>query len=269
MKRLSDSLVSIFGWRVALHYGDLMVWDRWRWLNKRVRKSCADERLLDVGCGSGAFTIGLAKRGYKSLGLSWDARNRQIAIDRARNAGAQGASFEICDVRRLDDRRDLRARFDVVICMENIEHVIDDFKLMAAIAACLKPGGRLLLSSPYINRWPWSSMDYGPFPAEEDGRHVRRGYNRRMLIDLCENVGLKVEELSFISGPVSQIGSMIMNRISSKSPLLGWMLVFPLRPLPPVVDRLLASIFNVSPFCIAVEAIKPRSPASGHIIDNT
>ena len=131
--------------------------------------------MLDVGCGTGAFSIGTARRGYSSLGLSWDERNQTVAEQRAALAKANTAKFEICDVRQLDARKDLVNSFDVVLCTENIEHIIDDFKLVRSMANCLKPGGRLLLTSPYERRIPWSSMDYGPFPDFEDGRHVRRG----------------------------------------------------------------------------------------------
>ena len=54
--------------------------------------------------------------------------------------------FEICDVRELDQHEFYRGQFHVVLCTENIEHIIDDFRLMRAMAACLRPGGRLLLT---------------------------------------------------------------------------------------------------------------------------
>ena len=235
-----------------------MVWDRWRWLSRRVRKSRADEYLLDVGCGSGAFTIGMAKRGYQSLGLSWDEANQRIAESRARAAGASKANFDICDVRLLAERQDLFNCFDIIICSENIEHIVDDLALMKAMAHCLKPGGRLLISTPYIPRWPWSSQDYGPFPKIEDGRHVRRGYNRVMLTELCNHAGLLVEEISFISGPISQVFTMIMNRVGEVSPLLGWLMVLPFRIFPPLLDSILTKLFLITPFSIAIEAIKPR-----------
>src|SRR4051812_27583671 len=171
----SSLLVRLFGWKAALHHGDALVWDRWRWLSRRVRFTRNDDRLLDVGCGTGAFTIGTAKRGYRSLGLSWDERNQAVAQQRAAICDARTATFEICDVRELDKRRDLVGAFDIVLCCDNIEHICDDFRLMTSMATCLKPGGRLLLTSPYIRRVPQSSMDYGPFPDLEDGRHVRRG----------------------------------------------------------------------------------------------
>jgi 2-polyprenyl-3-methyl-5-hydroxy-6-metoxy-1,4-benzoquinol methylase len=112
----------------------------------RPPRSCG---IAGAGCGSGAFTIGTAKLGYKSLGLSWDVRNQKVAERRARIARAKTASFQICDVRQLEEKEDLRGEFDVVVCTETIEHIIDDFRLMR--------------------------MDYGPFPDFEDGRHVHRG----------------------------------------------------------------------------------------------
>lgn len=257
---MSSLLVRIFGWRATLHHGDSLVWDRWRWLSRRLRKTHNGERLLDVGCGSGAFTIGTAKLGYHSLGLSWDERNQSIAEARARISRANMAKFEICDVRDLDAREHLKNQFDVIICTENIEHIIDDFRLMRAMAGCLKPGGRLLLTSPQLSRKPQNAMDYGPFPDFEDGRHVRRGYNKAMVQELCEHAGLKVDEFGYLSGPVAQWQAWLLWQIGRLSPLLGWVLTLPLRPLPPLLDPLLMRITGYPPFCISVEALKPRQP---------
>ncbi len=256
-------LVKLFGFHATLHHGDALVWDRWRWLQRRVRQTHNADRLLDIGCGSGAFTIGMAKRGYQSLGLSWDARNQKVAQQRADICSASNATFEICDVRQLHERTDFFGLFDVILCCENIEHIIDDFHLMNSMAACLKPGGRLLLTAPYIRRIPWSSMDYGPFPDFEDGRHVRRGYNRAMIAELCVHSGLTIEEISYVSGPISQAIAFLLERLGRRvHPLFGWLVVLPLRPLPPVLDKLLIQIFGMTPFCIGLEAYKPRQPSS-------
>lgn len=257
---MSNALVKLFGWRATLHHGDPLVWDRWRWLARRLRKTRNDERVLDVGCGSGAFTIGAAKRGYRSLGLSWDERNQAMAAERARICGAQTAEFEICDVRELDRKAHLLGQFDAIICTENIEHILDDFRLVRAMAGCLKPGGRLLLTSPYLRRWPWSYNDYGPFPDFEDGRHVRRGYNKTMLREMCQAAGLEIEEISYVSGPISQLGAMIWVGLLGVHPLAAWLAILPLRPFPPLLDRWLGPLLNVAPFCIGLEAMKPRIP---------
>lgn len=259
---MSDLLVRLFGWRATLFHGDPLVYDRWRWIRRRLRYTRNEDRLLDVGCGSGAFSIGTARRGYNSLGLSWDERNQAIAERRARIARAPKAKFEICDVRRLADREHLVGQFDVVLCTENIEHIIDDFALMDAMSRCLKPGGRLLLTSPYVRRLPQSAMDFGPFPDFEDGRHVRRGYNQAMLEELCVHSGLKVEEFSFISGPISQLGAWLLWKFGYIHPVVGWLFILPLRPVAPVLDPLLTKLFGFTPYCIGIEAYKARVPAT-------
>lgn len=259
---MASLFIYLFGWRAALFFGDALVRDRWAWIKPRLRYTRSGERLLDVGCGLGAFTIGTAKLGYSSLGLSWDERNQTVAARRARIARAKAASFEICDVRRLDEREGLKGTFDVVLCTENMEHIIDDCRLMRAMAFCLKPGGRLLLTSPQLRRMPQNFMDYGPFPDFEDGRHVRRGYNRAMLQELCDHAGLMVEEFSYISGPISQLQAWLVWKAGRIHPILAWVLTLPLRLFPPLRDPLLTRLLGVPPFCIGIEAYKPRLAVS-------
>jgi hypothetical protein len=81
-----------------------------------------------------------------------DARNQAVAETRAW-ARAKTASFQICDVRQFDEKEDLKGRFDVVVCTENIGHIIDDF--------CLRCHGRLpeawrvsSVTSPQLDRIP-------------------------------------------------------------------------------------------------------------------
>jgi len=100
--------------------------------------------------------------------------------------------------------------------------------------------------------------DEGPFSKVEDGGHVRRGYLRAMLIELCKESGLIVEEISFCSGFFSQKITSLQVRISAISPMLGWIVILPLRPIPPVFDGLLAKAFRYPHFTICLEAYKPR-----------
>lgn len=250
-------LVRLFGFPATLIHGDTLVLDRWRWLKRRLPQTENGEKLLDIGCGTGAFTIGAALRGYTALGLSWDERNQAEAAKRAIICGAGGASFSVCDARELDRCNEYREAFDVAICTENIEHVLDDDRLMRSIAACLKAGGRLLLTTPNFYYSAITISDNGPFCTTETGWHVRRGYTRSMLLELIERSGLKCEELSYCSGVVSQTITRLMRTGAKVHPLFGWAVILPLRPLT-FLDPLISRLSGTPPYSICVEAYKPR-----------
>jgi SAM-dependent methyltransferase len=253
-----SALVRLVGFPATLVHGDPLVLDRWFWLKARLPKTRNGERLLDIGCGSGAFSIGAALRGYHALGLSWDDRNQSAANERAIYCKASSAQFEVLDIRELDRRTDLVGGFDVVICLETIEHVTEDLKLMRAMSRCLKPGGRLLLTTPYLLYIAISPGDMGPFSGVEDGWHVRRGYSRVMLEELCEYSGLRVERISYCSGYASQKVAAVMRRLSAVHPVLAWAFILPLRVLPPLLDPIITVLLGWPHYSICLEAYKPR-----------
>jgi SAM-dependent methyltransferase len=257
-------LVKMLGFRATLLHGDSAVLDRWLWLKKRLPETANGERVIDIGCGTGAFSIGAALRGYDVLGLSWSARNQAAAAERARLCHAKAATFEVLDIRELDARTDLNGSYDVAICCETIEHVLDDTKLMIDIARALRPGGRLLLTTPYYHYRPITAGDKGPFAVTEDGGHVRRGYTTGMLTELCDSGDLVVEEISYCTGLLSQKCIWLQRTLSRFHPLLGWIAVLPLRVLPPVFDRLVTTLCRWPYYSICIEAYKPRSAAREH-----
>lgn len=253
-----STLVRLLGFPATLTHGDPLVVDRWLWLRRRLPKTANGESLIDVGCGSGAFTIGAALRGYHAHGLSWDERNQRVAQQRAEMCKAASATFGVIDVRHLDTRPDLVGKFDVAICFETIEHVIDDRKLIGEIALCLKPGGRLFLTTPYYYYQAISPADKGPFSQTEDGWHVRRGYTPAMLTELCECAGLVPEKVSYCSGFFSQKLAWMHRMLSRSHRLIGWTVVFPLRIIPVLFDRAFTALVRWPHFSICVEAYKPR-----------
>jgi SAM-dependent methyltransferase len=218
-------------------HADTLVLDRWRWVRRRLPLTGpGGASLLDVGCGSGAFTMGAARRGYEAVGLSWDDRNQATAMRRASLLGLSNVSFPICDVRRLDERKELHGRFDIVLCLENIEHILDDRKLVRDMFHCLKPGGWLLLTTPNYFCRPMGG-DLGPFRAVEDGGHVRRGYSPAMPQELCEEAGFRIEEIGYVSNYFSQRSTAMIRRINRALGIgLRWIVSLPLRVLPALLD---------------------------------
>lgn len=248
-------LVRLFGMRATLLHWDTLVLDRWLWVCGRLPRTNHPQTLCDVGCGTGAFTIGASLRGYTSVGLSWDERNQRVAAERAAMCGAKTTSFEVLDVRRLDSRVDLRGGFDVILCTEVIEHIADDEKILRDMAACLKPGGRLLLTTPYEHYRAITVSDEGPFILNrEDGWHVRRGYTEVRLRELCRQAGLSVDEISYCSGFLSQKITFLLRTLSRVHILVGLAAILPLRVLPPLFDSWLTKSMRWPFYSICLEA---------------
>ncbi len=250
-----NTLVKILGFPATLIHGDTLVWDRWRWLKKRLPKQ-KGLKLIDVGCGSGAFTIGSAKRGYQSLGLSWDKRNQDIAAERAALCQVKDIQFDIQDVRKLDERKDYAQQFDVAICLEVIEHILNDQKVIIDIGKTLKKGGKLLLTAPFFGYKAIVPSDNGPFLTQETGWHVRRGYWEKDLRPMLENAGFEVEEVSYCSGYLSQKITGIMWRNQHKAKILTWLVILPLRILPPLFDGIISKLTKWPDYSIGIIARK-------------
>jgi 2-polyprenyl-6-hydroxyphenyl methylase/3-demethylubiquinone-9 3-methyltransferase len=96
---------------------------------------------LDVGCGAGLLAEPLARLGATVTGL--DAAPELIAVAREHAAG-QGLEIDY----RAGELEGLEGQFDLVTCMEVIEHVADPAAFVRALARHLTPGGLLIMSTP-------------------------------------------------------------------------------------------------------------------------
>jgi len=253
---MKSLLVNVIGFPATLIHGDTLVLDRWIWLKQRLPKTQNAKKFIDIGCGTGSFTIYAALRGYDALGLSWDERNQNVARERASICKAHSAKFDIQDVRKLDERKDLINQFDFAICFENIEHIINDRKLICDIAMCLKSGGKLLLTTPSYDYKPISEGDAGPFQLIEDGGHVRKGYTQEQLSQIMLDSGLVPDSFSFCSGFSSQKTTFILRLLSKIHPVFAWILTLPLRIIPPLLDPVLSKIIDYPGYSICLEAHK-------------
>lgn len=113
----------------------------WQGDSRSVRP-LAGKRALDVGCGAGLLCEPLARLGAAVTGV--DAAAENIA---AASAHAAGSGLAI-DYRNGEIGALGLTGFDLVCSMEVIEHVADKAAFLTALAACLAPGGLMILSTP-------------------------------------------------------------------------------------------------------------------------
>ena len=122
---------------------------RTEYVASRIR--LAGARVVDVGCGGGLLSESLAARGADVLGI--DASEDVVEAARAHlDASGLDAEYRTTTAEALAETEP--GRFDLVTCMELIEHVPDGAALVAACARLARPGGTVVFST--INRTPKS-----------------------------------------------------------------------------------------------------------------
>ena len=108
------------------------------------------KRVVDIGCGGGILADSMARKGAEVLGIDLATKALRVAQLHALEAQTEGVSYREVSVEKLAEEQP--ASFDVVTCMEMLEHVPDPASVVRACATLVKPGGRVFFST--INRNP-------------------------------------------------------------------------------------------------------------------
>lgn len=155
------------------------------------------ERVLDVGCGVGYFTFALASdKGCFTAGLDIDGEDVRLAGKIKAYEKSSDANFIAGSCLALPFKRE---SFDKILASELIEHVKSDVLLLRQLAGALRPGGLMVLTTPY-----------DPDPTEYmrehckkvkaariGGGHVRSGYSIDSLKRKLKSAGLEVVEHTY------------------------------------------------------------------------
>lgn len=138
-------------------------------LDPRARRALAGLSALDVGCGGGLVAEPLARMGADVTGI--DAGEAVIAAARA-HAEGQGLdiAYRAGDVVQL--AAEMPGAFDLITCLEVIEHVAEMDKFVIALHRLLKPGGLLVFSTPNRTALSWAVLIAG---AEQIVRLIPKG----------------------------------------------------------------------------------------------
>ena len=108
----------------------------------------AGKRVLDVGCGGGILSDAMARRGADVLGIDLSSKALKVAQLHAMEAATPSVEYREVAVEAL--AQEGSAQFDMITCMEMLEHVPDPSSIVGACATLVKPGGWLFFST--LNR---------------------------------------------------------------------------------------------------------------------
>lgn len=181
---------------------------RLEWINSRV--PLAGKVVADIGCGGGILAESMAKKGAKVTGIDLSEKALKVADLHSLESGVQ-VRYELISAEQLAAREP--ASYDVVTCMEMLEHVPDPAAVVQACATLVKPGGHVFFST--INRNPKAYL-FAVIGAEYLLRMLPKGthdYAKFItpaeLAQSIRNAGLTLETLKGMSyNPLTKVYSL-------------------------------------------------------------
>lgn len=170
--------------------------------------------VLEVGCGIGTFTRRLIMQPSLERLLAIDVAPAAVARCRER---VQHPSLEV----RHADVQAIEGQFDLIVCMNVLEHIEDDERALHHMLALLKTGGTLFLLVPAHD------LLYSPFDVESG--HFRRYHKSRMMALIrraCPSALPAIRQFYF--NTIGALGYFVVYRVLRKAPRadasseIGW-----------------------------------------------
>ena len=114
------------------------------------RAGLRGKNCLDVGCGGGLLSEGMARSALQVLGIDLAPAPLQVAELHAAGEGLENVTYRQISAAELATEKP--AEFELVTCLEVLEHVPEPAELMASLASLVTPGGDVIVST--LNRTP-------------------------------------------------------------------------------------------------------------------
>ena len=159
-------------------------------------------RVLDVGCAEGYLAKQLTTLGWYVVGIENDpssASRAQTACDRV----------ILADLNKINPQLLIEEPFDVVVCGDVLEHLVDPLTVLTDLKGNLNPGGQLICSVPNVaHLWIRLNLLLGRFTYADRGimdRTHLRFFTRRSLIRLLTDAGLAVRSVRTAPVPIEEV----------------------------------------------------------------
>jgi 2-polyprenyl-3-methyl-5-hydroxy-6-metoxy-1,4-benzoquinol methylase len=160
---------------------------------------CNNCNVLEIGCGEGNTLLELKRQGKAKfiVGVDIVDLNQSVKLDRFILANIETDSIDLSD-----------NYFDIIICADVLEHLVNPWSVLEKIKKFLKPDGIIIASIPNIREFDTlrSIIIRGDFKYVESGvldkTHLRF-FCKKNIIELFERSGYKVEKITFNLPPLS------------------------------------------------------------------
>jgi len=177
---------------------------------ERLAGGLAGKRVLDVGCGGGILAEAMANRGAVVTGIDLAEKPLKVAMLHRLETNSQ-VDYRLIAAEAL--AQESPGAFDVVTCMEMLEHVPDPASVVRACATLARPGGHVFFST--INRNPKSFL-FAIVGAEYVLRLLPRGTHEYAklirpseLAAYCREAGLAMADLTGMTyNPITKVYSL-------------------------------------------------------------
>lgn len=184
---------------------------RLEWINARA--PLAGKTVVDIGCGGGILAESMAKKGAQVTGIDLSEKALKVADLHSLESGIP-VRYELISAEELAAREP--ERFDIVTCMEMLEHVPDPAAIVRACATLVRPGGHVFFST--INRNPKAYL-FAVIGAEYLLRMLPKGthdYNKFItpaeLAQFIRNANMDVNSLKGMGyNPLTKMYSLNQN----------------------------------------------------------
>ena len=181
---------------------------RLAWIQEHV--SISGKKVLDVGCGGGILAESMAVAGAHAKGIDLSEKALKVADLHSLESGVQ-VQYEYISAEDLAKKE--AGQYDVVTCMEMLEHVPDPLSIIKSCATLVKPGGKVFFST--LNRNPKSYL-FAIIGAEYLLRILPKGthdYKKFIkpseLNEFIREAGLELNELIGLSyNPITEVYSL-------------------------------------------------------------
>jgi SAM-dependent methyltransferase len=204
--------------------------------------SGAVKQILDAGSGFGQYSFWMSKKFSQAEILAVDVKEEQVADCNAffNRIGKSQVKFEVGDLVTFVQPE----KFDLVLCVDVMEHIEQDVQVLTNYCNSLKTGGMLLISTP-------SNM--GGSDVHDDGEtsfieeHVRDGYGIDEIEEKCKRAGFTKVDARYSYGAPGKISW----KLSMKYPMLmlnkskAFFIILPIYYLVTMPFSLLLNVFDV------------------------